>query len=144
MSQFLIVLLRFLVPFLTAALVMFVFNTFFIALLLVLLLKPSIKSGALSRALLVSFLAWFFVALLVMIFVVAFFPNGNNLFMTDTIPLPLCLTSAPLYLLLIFTCGGNLDLGTLLYLATKYLTKILLLRLMLQQENHPQDICNRF
>ena len=55
MSQFLIILLRILVPLLTAALVMLAFNTFFIALLLVLLLKLSITSGALSRALLEKF-----------------------------------------------------------------------------------------
>ena len=50
MSQFLILVLRFPVPLLTAALVMLALNTFFIDLLLVLLLKLSIMFGALSRA----------------------------------------------------------------------------------------------
>ena len=54
-------------------------------------------------------------------FLAAFFPNGNNLFMTDTIFLPLFQAGVPLYLLLIFICGSNLDLGTLLYLATNFL-----------------------
>ena len=52
---------------------MLAFNTFFIVLLLVILFKLSIMSGALSRTLLARFLAIFFAALLVMIFLAAFF-----------------------------------------------------------------------
>ena len=119
MSQFLILLLRFLVPLLTAALVMLAFNTFFIDLLLVLLLKLSITFGALSRALLERFLVRFFAALQVMIIFAAVFPNGNNLFMTGTVPYPFA--SQVRLCTFFFICGGNLDLHILSYLATNVL-----------------------
>ena len=98
---------------------MLLFKTFFVVLLLVLLLKLSITSKTLSRASFARFLARFFAALLVMIFAVAFF-QAVTIFLWQTLSL-YCLAGAPLYLLFIFVCGGNFDLGTLSYLATNVL-----------------------
>ena len=98
---------------------MLAFKTFFVVLLLVLLLKLSITSETLSRALFARFLVRFFAALLVMIFVVAFFQTVT-VFLWQTLSL-YCLAGAPMCLLFIFVCGGNFDLGTLSYLVTNVL-----------------------
>ena len=111
MYQFLTLLLRFVVPLLTAALVMLAFNV----LSLVLLLKLSITSGALSTALLARFFVRFFAALLVMIFCYFFFQIVKQSFYGrhySSTSLP-CI--APLYLLFIFIGGGNLDLGAIVH-----------------------------
>ena len=97
---------------------MLAFKTFFVVLLLVLLLKLSITSETLSRALFARFLARFFAALLVMI-LVAFFQTVT-IFLWPTLFL-YCLADAPPYLLFIFVCGGNFDLGTFSYLVTNVL-----------------------